>query len=203
MVDLVVPVGAVCPPLHPAFSPRPSSYSPRTHHIPTKNPNTYLFDIILVFIPFIYSFKVNLIPSPTHFFFFNIFFWWGEGLFAGGKEGRKEAQARLFVCSPLADVPLVVLQRPINWQGSGARSTAGPGKGRDPASPAPTSRSLSDQLGPGLPAAFTPSAPPCSLSPRSHGGGPGPGQEDAAGVLGAGGDGAGGAGTPQELTAPF
>lgn len=96
MVDLVVPAGAICPPLHSAFSPRPSSHSPRTHHIPTENPNAYLFDIILVFIPFIYLFKVNLIPSPTHFFFLNIFFLGGGRVYL--QEGRKEGSPGSAVC---------------------------------------------------------------------------------------------------------
>lgn len=42
----------------------------------------------------------------------------------------------MFVCSVLADVPLVALQGLINWPGTGAWSTAEPGKGRDPAPPA-------------------------------------------------------------------
>ncbi|OPJ89809.1 hypothetical protein AV530_003947 [Patagioenas fasciata monilis] len=50
-------------------------------------------------------------------------------------EGRKEAQTQMFVCSVLADVPLVTLQWLINWQGTGSWSTAEPGKGRDLASP--------------------------------------------------------------------
>lgn len=50
----------------------------------------------------------------------------------------------MFVCSVLADVPLVALQWLINWQGTGAWSTAEPGKGRDPASPGLTSGFLSD-----------------------------------------------------------
>lgn len=41
----------------------------------------------------------------------------------------------MFVCSVLADVPLVTLQWLINWQGTGSWSTAEPGKGQDLASP--------------------------------------------------------------------
>lgn len=82
---------------------------------------------MLICLPCFRGFFCNWFHSPLTLSF------WG---FFRLLEGRKEARTRMFVCSVLADVPLVVLQELIKWPGTGAWSTAEPGKGRDPAPPA-------------------------------------------------------------------